>query len=125
MWVKVSPKGPGLPVSTTCANHFDWSYRVSTGVLRLGIACRDDLFKQAQSFTIDVARGVEVAIVIDATATCPVAIGKGQIGVDQSTRATPFGRWKEAPDRHQVGCVPISLVPEHRTEHAPAHIENA
>src|SRR5262245_31193535 len=119
------PKGLGLPVSTTCANHFDWSYHVSTGVLRLGIACRDVLFKQAQSFTIDVTGGVEVAIVIDATGTCPLAIGKGEFGVDQSTRATGFGRSKEASDRHQMGCVPIGLVPEHRTEHAPARVKNA
>jgi hypothetical protein len=75
------PKGLGLPVSSTCANQFDWTYRVSTGVLRLGIACRDDLFKQAQSFTIDVAGGIQIAVVMDATGTYPVTIRQSQSSV--------------------------------------------
>jgi hypothetical protein len=72
----------GFPVSSTRANHVGWSYRVSTGVLRLGIACRDELFKQAQSFTVDVAGGVQIAFMMDATDTGPVAIRKGEIGID-------------------------------------------
>src|SRR6266545_3892333 len=71
-----------LPVSSTRANHGDWAYRVSAGVLRLGIACRDDLFKQAHAFLIDVSCGVQVAIMMGATGTSPVAIRKGEIRVD-------------------------------------------
>src|SRR5688572_17643225 len=84
-----------LPVSSTRANLVEWSYRVSTGVLRLGIACRDEVIKQAQSLPIDVAGGVEVAIVMDTTRTCPCAIGQRQSDVDQSARAAHFGRREE------------------------------
>jgi hypothetical protein len=39
-----------------------------------GIACRDVLFKPAQSFTVAGAGSMQAAVVIDATGTWPVAI---------------------------------------------------
>ena len=82
----------GFPASSTRAAHVGWSYQVSTGVLCLGIACRDELFKQAQSFTVDVAGGIQIAIMMDATDnTCPVTIRECEINIDETARPTDFG----------------------------------
>ena len=89
------------------------------------MSCRDDLFKEARSFPINVAGGVEIAIVIDATPTCPLAISQREIGVDPSARAAGFGGWKEPANRDQVRVVPISFVRQHRSEHAPRCIKDA
>lgn len=114
-----------LPVSSTGANCSDWTDPVSTGVLRLGISCRDVLFKQAQAFPVDSMGGVQIAVVMDATGARPLAIAKREVGIDPPTRATRFGGGKEPADRDQVLVLPLGLVCQHRSEQPPPGIQNA
>ena len=83
------------------------------------------MFKQAQSFVVDVVGGVQVAIMMDTAGACPFAIREREISVDEAARAAGFGGWEEPANNHQVGIVPISLVFQHRTEHAPTSIKDA
>ncbi|MBX0330215.1 hypothetical protein K2Z83_21325 [Oscillochloris sp. ZM17-4] len=54
-------KALGLPASSTRANHDDWAYRVSTGVLCLGVSRRDPHIKQALPLTVNVSCGVHIS----------------------------------------------------------------
>jgi hypothetical protein len=103
-------KALGLLASSTCANHSDWAYHISTSVLRLSVSRRDDLFKQAHAFSINVHRSIPIAVMMHATGACPLPICKREIRVDPFARATGFRGSKPAPNGDEMGIRPICFI---------------
>jgi len=103
----------------------DWSDHVSTGILCLGMSCRDSVFKQAEPFSINVDCGVQIAVKGHTTGACPDTICEGECVIDSPAYATGFGRREESPNQNQVGIRPIRFIRQHGSEQPPSGIENA